>query len=418
MTPSPPEPHWRVRPATSSAAHRSRQRRAGRSAYIRRCAQRRRLHGRERVSFQRAPGAGRRREFSTARIRWRGSPHLVFAGHTDVVPPGRRERPGRQPRRSVHRTSWTACCMAAAAADMKGGPIRCKVAAVLDYLAAGLHAQGAAIFVLSHLPGDGRRRRPSTGTVQGFSNGRPRTAEKFDHCILGGAHQSGCARRHDQDRPGRGFAQRHADRHRHAPDTWPIRRWPTIRCAGSSSLMMSAPDGDGRRSTAGPKPRHFDPSQSRIHVPSMSATRTVQTSSRAEGRRGRASISATTTATRRESLKGIDRDAGGRRRQAACAWRIRVGAFQRGCLPHPAGPPSSIWWRGTIKGRHRAHARRCRPRGRHVRTAPPSSRSTAPVIEFGLAKPDPCTRSTSGSRAADLVNPDGDLPGAILERYF
>src|SRR3979490_2803821 len=60
------------------------------------------------------------------------APHLVFAGHTDVVPPG-------------DETAWTHPPFGAdlvdgmlygrGAADMKGA-IACKVAAVLDYLSA------------------------------------------------------------------------------------------------------------------------------------------------------------------------------------------------------------------------------------------------------------------------------------------
>src|SRR3978361_1989279 len=60
-----------------------------------------------------------------------GAPHLVFAGHTDVVPPG-------------DESAWTHGAFSGevsdgflygrGAVDMKGG-IACSVAAVLDYLA-------------------------------------------------------------------------------------------------------------------------------------------------------------------------------------------------------------------------------------------------------------------------------------------
>src|SRR5437763_13216024 len=61
-----------------------------------------------------------------------GAPHLTFAGHTDVVPPG-------------EESAWShgafsgdvkdGCLYGRGAVDMKGG-IACSVAATLDYLAA------------------------------------------------------------------------------------------------------------------------------------------------------------------------------------------------------------------------------------------------------------------------------------------
>src|SRR5215471_15031040 len=75
-----------------------------------------------------------------------GRPHLVFAGHTDVVPPG-------------DAAAWTHPPFAAdvadgmlfgrGAADMKGA-IACKVAAVLDHLAAqGGEPKGAISFLIT-----------------------------------------------------------------------------------------------------------------------------------------------------------------------------------------------------------------------------------------------------------------------------
>ena len=57
------------------------------------------------------------------------APHLMFAGHTDVVPPGDARRWTHPP---FAARSRTACCTAAAR-DMKGA-IACKIAAVLDHL--------------------------------------------------------------------------------------------------------------------------------------------------------------------------------------------------------------------------------------------------------------------------------------------
>jgi succinyl-diaminopimelate desuccinylase len=108
----------------------------------------------------------------------REAPNLVFAGHTDVVPPG-------------DETAWTHPPFAAesdgaelygrGAVDMKGG-VACALAAVLDYLAAhgGRPAGGSISFLI-------------TGDEEGVAiNGTPKLlqwaaaqGEKFDHCILG-----------------------------------------------------------------------------------------------------------------------------------------------------------------------------------------------------------------------------------------
>src|SRR5476649_1423279 len=105
------------------------------------------------------------------------APHLMFAGHTDVVPPGDEK-------------TWTHPPFSGAvdngqlygrgAVDMKGG-IACAVAAVLDYLAAnGGKPKGSISFLI-------------TGDEEGIAiNGTPKLltwaaerGEKFDHCILG-----------------------------------------------------------------------------------------------------------------------------------------------------------------------------------------------------------------------------------------
>jgi succinyl-diaminopimelate desuccinylase len=106
-----------------------------------------------------------------------GSPHLMFAGHTDVVPPG-------------NEASWTHPPFAGeiadgvlygrGAVDMKGG-IAASIAAALDYLAAnGGKAKGSISFLI-------------TGDEESVAiNGTPKLldwaakhGEKFDHCILG-----------------------------------------------------------------------------------------------------------------------------------------------------------------------------------------------------------------------------------------
>jgi len=126
----------------------------------------------ERVTF-REPGADDV-ENLYARI-GSAAPHLMFAGHTDVVPPG-------------DETAWRYPPFAAesdgkelygrGAVDMKGG-IACALAAVLDYLAAHT-LKGSISFLIS-------------GDEEGIAvNGTPKllawAAERgatFDHCILG-----------------------------------------------------------------------------------------------------------------------------------------------------------------------------------------------------------------------------------------
>jgi succinyl-diaminopimelate desuccinylase len=110
-----------------------------------------------------------------------GSPHLMFAGHTDVVPTGDVK-------------AWSHAPFAAdiadgvlfgrGAVDMKGA-IACKVAAALDHLAAnGGRPQKSGSGSISFL---------ITGDEEGIAvNGSPKLlkwaaahGEKFDHCVLG-----------------------------------------------------------------------------------------------------------------------------------------------------------------------------------------------------------------------------------------
>ena len=109
------------------------------------------------------------------------SPHLTFAGHTDVVPPGD-EKAWKHPpfAGEVDGTEL----YGRGAIDMKGG-IACAVAAVLDHLSAhGGKPQkddkGSISFLI-------------TGDEEGIAvNGTPKLlkwaverGEKFDHCLLG-----------------------------------------------------------------------------------------------------------------------------------------------------------------------------------------------------------------------------------------
>ena len=115
-----------------------------------------------------------------ARIGTQG-PHLMFAGHTDVVPAGDESGWSHPP---FGGDVAGGELYGRGAVDMKGG-IACKVAAVLDYLAA--HS--------------GKPRADGTGSISFLItgdeesvaiNGTPKLldwvnarGEKFDHCVLG-----------------------------------------------------------------------------------------------------------------------------------------------------------------------------------------------------------------------------------------
>jgi succinyl-diaminopimelate desuccinylase len=115
-----------------------------------------------------------------ARIGAQG-PHLMFAGHTDVVPPGD-ETAWRRPPFSGDVDG--ALLYGRGAVDMKGG-IACAIAATLDHLA----ENGGKV----RSDGSGSISFLITGDEEGIAiNGTPKLlqwaaerGEKFDHCILG-----------------------------------------------------------------------------------------------------------------------------------------------------------------------------------------------------------------------------------------
>jgi succinyl-diaminopimelate desuccinylase len=105
------------------------------------------------------------------------APHITFAGHTDVVPPG-------------DESAWSHGAFAGdikdgffygrGAVDMKGG-IACSVAAVLQYLSdAGGKPRGSISFLIT---GD-EEDISVNGTVKLLQWVAAR-GEKFDHCVLG-----------------------------------------------------------------------------------------------------------------------------------------------------------------------------------------------------------------------------------------
>jgi succinyl-diaminopimelate desuccinylase len=110
-----------------------------------------------------------------------GAPHITFAGHTDVVPPG-------------DESAWTHGAFSGdvkdgflygrGAVDMKGG-IACSVAAALDYLAANggqpqENGKGSISFLIT---GD-EEDIAVNGTIKLLQWAAAR-GEKFDHCVLG-----------------------------------------------------------------------------------------------------------------------------------------------------------------------------------------------------------------------------------------
>jgi len=105
-------------------------------------------------------------------------PNLVFAGHTDVVPPGD-EKTWRHPPFAGEVAGEK--LYGRGAVDMKGG-IACFVAAALDYLAAngGAPKNGSISFLIT---GD-EESVAVNGTVKLLQWAAER-GETFDHCILG-----------------------------------------------------------------------------------------------------------------------------------------------------------------------------------------------------------------------------------------
>jgi succinyl-diaminopimelate desuccinylase len=105
-------------------------------------------------------------------------PNLVFAGHTDVVPPGD-DKAWRHP--PFAGAVADGMLYGRGAVDMKGG-IACFVAAALDYLAAnGGAPQRGSISLL--ITGD-EESVAVNGTIKLLQWAAER-GESFDHCILG-----------------------------------------------------------------------------------------------------------------------------------------------------------------------------------------------------------------------------------------
>jgi succinyl-diaminopimelate desuccinylase len=105
------------------------------------------------------------------------SPHLTFAGHTDVVPPGDE---GAWSHGAFSGEVRDGYLYGRGAVDMKGG-IACSAAAVLQYLADhGGKTKGSISFLIT---GD-EEDISVNGTLKLLQWAAAR-GEKFDHCVLG-----------------------------------------------------------------------------------------------------------------------------------------------------------------------------------------------------------------------------------------
>jgi succinyl-diaminopimelate desuccinylase len=103
--------------------------------------------------------------------------HLVFAGHTDVVPPGEQGKWSHPPFAGEIAADTL---YGRGAVDMKGA-IACAIAATLDHLAArGGRPRGSISFLIT---GD-EESIAVNGTVKLLEWARER-GQSFDHCILG-----------------------------------------------------------------------------------------------------------------------------------------------------------------------------------------------------------------------------------------
>jgi len=109
------------------------------------------------------------------------APHLMFAGHTDVVPPGDPKTWSHAP---FSGDIDDGVLYGRGAVDMKGA-IACKIAATLDYLAAqGGKPQKNGNGSISFLIAGDEEGIAVNGTVKLLTWAAER-GERFDHCVLG-----------------------------------------------------------------------------------------------------------------------------------------------------------------------------------------------------------------------------------------
>ncbi|HEU6442226.1 MAG TPA: succinyl-diaminopimelate desuccinylase [Microvirga sp.] len=105
-----------------------------------------------------------------------GKPYLLFAGHTDVVPPGDPTRWRHDPFSAEIEDGEL---YGRGAVDMKGG-IACMMAAALDFIRENPDFRGSIGFLIT-----GDEEGPAVnGTIKLLEWAKGR-GERFDHCILG-----------------------------------------------------------------------------------------------------------------------------------------------------------------------------------------------------------------------------------------
>jgi len=104
-------------------------------------------------------------------------PHLVFAGHTDVVPPGDEARWSHPP---FAGEIAGGLLFGRGAVDMKGG-IACALAAALDHVAACNGKPAGSVSFLITGDEEGIAVNGTTKLLQWAAD----RGERFDHCILG-----------------------------------------------------------------------------------------------------------------------------------------------------------------------------------------------------------------------------------------
>ena len=105
-----------------------------------------------------------------------GGPHLCFAGHVDVVPPGNEGAWTHPPFSGVidGGALW-----GRGAVDMKGG-VACMMAAALDFLSAHGRPPGAISFLIT-----GDEEGPATNGTRKVLDWMAAHGERPDHCLLG-----------------------------------------------------------------------------------------------------------------------------------------------------------------------------------------------------------------------------------------
>ena len=122
------------------------------------------------------------------------APHLVFAGHTDVVPPGDADAWRFPP---FSGTVEDGMVWGRGACDMKGG-IAAAVAAALDHVARHGAPQGSVSFLIT-----GDEEGPAVNGHRQAARLGPGAGRALRRLHPGRAHQPGAPRRDDQDRPAR-----------------------------------------------------------------------------------------------------------------------------------------------------------------------------------------------------------------------